>query len=60
MRNCSSHWRAGLRAGIEFLPKDPYFSTDIDRIKPTLDSPRDMTYNYRQLDGVVFVRCDCG
>ncbi|TCB60165.1 hypothetical protein E0J20_09230 [Rhizobium leguminosarum bv. viciae] len=46
-------FRAGLRAGIEFLPKEPFFSTDVDRVKPELDFPIDMTYNYRQFEGVV-------
>lgn len=46
-------FKTGLRTGIEFLPKMPYYSDDKDWIRPKIDSPLDMTYNYQQLDGVV-------
>jgi len=46
-------FRVGLKAGIEFLPKPPFFSTDIDRVRPTMRWPIDITYNLEQFDGVV-------
>ncbi|SEI19809.1 hypothetical protein SAMN05216228_10492 [Rhizobium tibeticum] len=46
-------FRIGLKAGIEFLPKPPYFSTDTDRVHPKMDWPIDITYNVEQFDGVV-------
>ena len=46
-------FRVGLKAGIEFLPKPPYLSTDTDRVRPKMDWPIDITYNLQQFDGVV-------
>lgn len=32
-------FRVGLKAGIEFLPKPPFFSTNTDRVRPTMNRP---------------------
>jgi len=46
-------FKVGLKAGIEFLPKPPYLSTDTDHVRPKMDWPIDITYNHQQFDGVV-------
>lgn len=48
-------FKVGLKAGIEFLPKPPYLSTDTDHVRPKMDWPIDITYNHQQFDG--FVLC---
>ncbi|TAV04515.1 hypothetical protein [Rhizobium ruizarguesonis] len=46
-------FKSGLRAGIEFLPKMPFMSTDTDHVRPTADWPKEMTYHHQVFDGVV-------
>lgn len=46
-------FKSRLVTGVEFLPKPPFFSTDDYHIRPTLESPVDITYRYEQFDGVV-------